>query len=95
MGGKVTNYVFLLPANPSITPSASTPSPVGESGSSSGGISCGGNEIRGFITVDVKFEPNQMDARRVDVKFEACRFNLRDSPLDINFPLGIIGPTGE
>jgi len=53
-----------------------------------------GESIRGLVTVDVKFKPNIDDDRRVDVKFEACRLSIRNSPLDINFPLGIIGPTG-
>ena len=42
----------------------------------------------------MKFTPNQSDGRRVDVKFEACRVTLRNSPLDVNFPLGVVGPTG-
>lgn len=49
---------------------------------------------KGFLTVDVKFAPNPVDMRKVDVKFEACRLTVRDSPLDVNFPLGIVGPTG-
>jgi len=49
---------------------------------------------RGSVTLDVKFAPNEIDARKVNVKFEACRLSLRDSPLDINFPLGAVGPTG-
>jgi len=49
---------------------------------------------KGLLTVDVKFSPNLSDVRRVDVKFEACRLTVRDSPVDINFPLGAVGPTG-
>lgn len=49
---------------------------------------------KGFLTVDVKFSPNVKDRRKIDVKFEACRLTLRNSPLDVKFPLGVIGPTG-
>jgi hypothetical protein len=54
----------------------------------------GRKQAKGLITVDVRFSPNSGDARRVDVKFDACRLTVRDSPLDINFPLGVVGPTG-
>jgi hypothetical protein len=47
---------------------------------------------QGIITVDVHFRPNPTDPRKVDVKFSACRFKL--SNVDIQFPLGILGPTG-
>ncbi len=50
--------------------------------------------IGGFLTVDVNFQPNLSDGRMVDVKFDACRLSVQNSPLDINFPLGIVGPTG-
>jgi hypothetical protein len=33
----------------------------------------------------------KIDARKVDVKFEACRLTLRNSRLDVNFPLGVVG----
>jgi hypothetical protein len=49
---------------------------------------------RGFITVDVKGAPDPTDARRINVKFEACRVTLSDSPIDIKIPLGAVGPTG-
>ena len=49
---------------------------------------------RGFITVDVKGYPNPSDGRQIDVKFDRCRFTISDSPIDVDFPLGIIGPTG-
>jgi hypothetical protein len=48
--------------------------------------------IQGIITVDVKFHPNSKDPRKLDVKFSACRFKAFS--FDIQFPLGIIGPTG-
>ena len=49
---------------------------------------------RGFITVDVKGAPDPMDARRINVKFDACRVTLADSPIDMKFPLGVVGPRG-
>ena len=49
---------------------------------------------RGFITVDIRGAPDLTDARRINVKFEACRVTLADSPIDIDFPLGAVGPTG-
>lgn len=52
--------------------------------------------VRGSLTVDVKFAPNKVDLRKVDVKFDRCRLVLQQQPLplDITFPLGIVGPTG-
>jgi hypothetical protein len=49
---------------------------------------------RASLTVSVKFKPYWADSRRVDVKFQACRVRISDSPIDINIPLGIIGPRG-
>jgi hypothetical protein len=46
------------------------------------------------LTVDVKFQPNAADKRRIDVKFDSCRLLVPKSPLDITFPLGVFGPTG-
>jgi len=46
------------------------------------------------IFVDVGFRPDQSDGRRVNVKFQACRIKVSGSPIDVTFPLGIIGPTG-
>lgn len=46
------------------------------------------------LTVDVKFQPNSDDKRRIDVKFDSCRLLVPKSPLDITFPLGVFGPTG-
>jgi hypothetical protein len=51
-------------------------------------------KTKGRITVDVKCNPNVGDKRRIDVKFDACRITILDSPIDVKFPLGIIGPTG-
>jgi hypothetical protein len=51
-------------------------------------------KTKGRIIVDVKGTPNPEDKRRIDVKFDACRFTILDSPIDVAFPLGIIGPTG-
>mmetsp|Transcript_29163 Transcript_29163/g.59885 ORF Transcript_29163/g.59885 Transcript_29163/m.59885 type:complete len:300 (+) Transcript_29163:84-983(+) len=51
-------------------------------------------KTKGFITVDVRCEPNPGDARRIDVKFDRCSVAIFDSPVDISFPLGLIGPTG-
>lgn len=53
-----------------------------------------GRKTKGRITVDVKGLPNADDKRRIDVKFDACRVTVLDSPIDVTFPLGIIGPTG-
>lgn len=49
---------------------------------------------KGFITVDVKAVPNADDARKIDVKFDRCRIAIQDSPIDLDFGLGIIGPSG-
>ena len=54
----------------------------------------GGSTIKGFITVDVKGYPNSNDARKIDVKFDSCRVSFLNSPIDVTFPLGIVGPTG-
>lgn len=51
-------------------------------------------KTRGFITVDVKGFPNPKDGRKIDVKFDKCRVTIKDSPVDIAFPLGVVGPTG-
>jgi hypothetical protein len=54
----------------------------------------GGSPRRASLTVDVRFQPNAQDKRRVDVKFETCRVVVSNSPLDVKIPLGFIGPTG-
>eukprot|EP00579_Thalassiosira_antarctica_P025268 CAMPEP_0202019458 /NCGR_PEP_ID=MMETSP0905-20130828/42055_1 /ASSEMBLY_ACC=CAM_ASM_000554 /TAXON_ID=420261 /ORGANISM="Thalassiosira antarctica, Strain CCMP982" /LENGTH=293 /DNA_ID=CAMNT_0048580733 /DNA_START=73 /DNA_END=954 /DNA_ORIENTATION=- len=51
-------------------------------------------KTRGFITVDVKGAANPNDARKIDVKFDRFRVSILDSPLDVSFPLGVVGPTG-
>ena len=51
-------------------------------------------KTKGRITVDVKGSPNEYDKRRIDVKFDACRITILDTPVDFTIPLGIIGPTG-
>ena len=51
-------------------------------------------QTKGLITVDVKGMSNADDPRRIDVKFDACRVTILESPIDIKFPLGIVGPTG-
>ena len=50
--------------------------------------------VKGSVMVDVAFKPNRNDKRRIDVKFDSCRLQVKNSPIDITFPLGIIGPTG-
>jgi len=54
----------------------------------------GNNTVRGSLTVDVSFTPNNVDSRKIDVKFDSCRVTVPKSPLDLTFPLGPIGPTG-
>ena len=49
---------------------------------------------KGFITVDVTCVPNVNDARKIDVKFDRCRVTIQDSPINLDFGLGIIGPSG-
>ena len=46
------------------------------------------------LTVTVDFQPNNQDSRKIDVKFQACRVVITNTPVDANIPLGIIGPTG-
>mmetsp|Transcript_29007 Transcript_29007/g.42796 ORF Transcript_29007/g.42796 Transcript_29007/m.42796 type:complete len:279 (-) Transcript_29007:31-867(-) len=53
-----------------------------------------GKSRKASITVSVDFEPNFQDNRKIDVKFQACRVVVTDSPIDLLIPLGIIGPTG-
>ncbi len=48
----------------------------------------------GFVTVDVGGAPDPADARRINVKFDACRLTITGSPIDVTFPLGAVGPTG-
>lgn len=51
-------------------------------------------KTKGRIIVDVRGAPNEDDIRRIDVKFDACRITILDSPIDFTIPLGIIGPRG-
>jgi hypothetical protein len=46
------------------------------------------------LIVLVDFEPNGEDLRKIDVKFRSCRITITNTPIDIDIPLGIIGPTG-
>lgn len=57
-------------------------------------IPLGSSVLQGTVTVDITFVPSTSDFRRIDVKFQKCRFTLSKVPLDISIPLGIIGPTG-
>lgn len=53
-----------------------------------------GKQQRATVTVLVDFVPNRMNARQIDVKFQACRFNVKSSLVDWKIPLGVFGPTG-
>ena len=53
-----------------------------------------GQRRRATVTVIVGFQPDPRRPRRVQVKFQSCRFALSQSPFNVNIPLGIIGPTG-
>jgi len=50
--------------------------------------------VKGSVIVDLDFEPNARDKRRIDVKFESCRLVFQNARLDQTFPLGIFGPRG-
>jgi hypothetical protein len=50
--------------------------------------------VKGSLIVDVNFKPNIEDKRRIDVKFDSCRFILKKANLNQKFPLGVFGPTG-
>jgi hypothetical protein len=50
--------------------------------------------VKGSLLVDVNFHPNDVDRRRIDVKFDSCRFIFKNANIDWNFPLGPLGPTG-
>jgi len=90
---RVRNIVAFEVAAPPLLPPL--PFFIPKTGSDSGNRSASA-VVRGSLTVDVKFTPNKLDLRKVDVKFESCRLVLqqRPLPLDITFPLGPIGPTG-
>jgi len=46
------------------------------------------------LTVIISFSPNQQDLRRIDVKFESCRVQIKDSLINFVLPLGPLGPSG-
>eukprot|EP00536_Pseudo-nitzschia_multiseries_P002708 jgi/Psemu1/184191/e_gw1.37.157.1 len=50
--------------------------------------------IKGSLIVDVNFEPNSDDQRKIDVKFDSCRFVFQNAKIDRKINLGIFGPTG-
>lgn len=56
------------------------------------------SKLRGSLTVDIAFQPSPVNPMQIDVKFQACRVRIipkqSAKALDINFPLGFIGPTG-
>lgn len=86
MKGRVRNVVtFGIPSLPTLLPFLSRQAATNTS-------------RRASLTVDIAFQPNPIDVRKVDVKFEACRVvipsSLPRNNIDINIPLGIIGPTG-
>ena len=47
----------------------------------------------GFVTVDVGGAPDPADARRINVKFDACRLTITGSPVD-DVPSGRRGAHG-
>lgn len=51
-------------------------------------------KTKGFITVDVNWDPNPTDARKIDVKFDRFSVTILESPINVSLPLGIIGPSG-
>jgi len=60
------------------------------------GLNTGGGKKQqpASLTVTVAFKPDAMDRRRINVKFQACRVVLPNTPINFEIPLGIIGPTG-
>jgi hypothetical protein len=53
-----------------------------------------GKPSKATLTVAVDFQPSNQDSRKLDVKFQACRVVIANAPVDVNMPLGVIGPTG-
>ena len=50
---------------------------------------------RASLTVDIDFIRTVPSIpTRVEVKFQACRIVIPGTPIDLTFPLGLIGPTG-
>ncbi len=86
--GRVRNVVSLLINNP-----LSSLSPW--SNSSSSILNSKKNSVRASLTVDIKFKPNELDRRKIDVKFDQCRITVQNSPIDVTIPFGFIGPTGK
>jgi PAP_fibrillin len=46
------------------------------------------------LTVDISFQANKKDKRKVDVKFDEVRLVIPNSRLNIQLPLGPVGPIG-
>eukprot|EP00542_Grammatophora_oceanica_P015183 CAMPEP_0194040528 /NCGR_PEP_ID=MMETSP0009_2-20130614/12499_1 /TAXON_ID=210454 /ORGANISM="Grammatophora oceanica, Strain CCMP 410" /LENGTH=333 /DNA_ID=CAMNT_0038683685 /DNA_START=76 /DNA_END=1078 /DNA_ORIENTATION=+ len=46
------------------------------------------------LTIIIRIRPNEIDLRKVDVKFEAAKLKLPGMPRAVNFPLGVVGPRG-
>lgn len=86
--GRVRNVVSLLINNPlsSLSPWRNSNSSISNSKK---------NAVRASLTVDIKFKPNGLDRRKIDVKFDQCRITVQNSPIDIIIPFGFIGPTGK
>jgi PAP_fibrillin len=49
---------------------------------------------RASLTVDIDIEKDTVNKRRLNVKFQACRIVVPQSPIDFRIPLGLLGPTG-
>lgn len=49
---------------------------------------------RASLTVDIDISNDRVHKRRVNVKFQACRVVVPQSPIDFKIPLGFFGPTG-
>lgn len=84
--GRVRNVVSVLINNPIPSPFRQMPWQR---------VKSSNDKFRGSLTVDVNFQPNGFDKRKIDVKFNECRISIQNSPLDVTIPLGPIGPTGE
>mmetsp|Transcript_15600 Transcript_15600/g.38913 ORF Transcript_15600/g.38913 Transcript_15600/m.38913 type:complete len:132 (+) Transcript_15600:230-625(+) len=77
---RVRNVVtFAVPSFPTITRPKSTST----------------STRRASLTVDIDFIRTVPSIpTRVEVKFQACRIVIPGTPIDLTFPLGLIGPTG-
>ena len=58
------------------------------------GIGPNAKPRRGSLTVDIRYRPNDTDRRKINVKFDACKLRIPQSRISLDFPLGLIGPTG-